>query len=246
MSTIAVPVSTACTAYSAGARNMNVNSIGSVTPVRNEVSAIDSSRPPTARAPLGSRRAVHREARARQAEHHDREKAAHEAARGRIAREEPLQVSRHAVVVAQQEPRDVVQDVVQARHDQQAIQHAVDEETRAARVDDRVAHHVHAMLDHRPAVAKGGREQQSREAARDRHEAPAAEEREVVRQLDVAVAVVERAGDQSRQDADRHAQLRDFARFPARRCELARCARKSATASGGTASSTSAPLVVTT
>ena len=48
MNAIATPVSTAWIAYSTGARNMNVNSIGSVTPVRNEVSAIENSRPPTA------------------------------------------------------------------------------------------------------------------------------------------------------------------------------------------------------
>jgi hypothetical protein len=54
MSTIAAPVNTACTANSTGARNMNANSIGSVTPVRNEVSAMENSRPPTARRFSGS------------------------------------------------------------------------------------------------------------------------------------------------------------------------------------------------
>ncbi|MFO1402719.1 MAG: hypothetical protein U1F30_16150 [Steroidobacteraceae bacterium] len=49
MMTIERPVSTACTPYSTGARNMKVNSIGSVTPVRNEVRPIESSRPPVAR-----------------------------------------------------------------------------------------------------------------------------------------------------------------------------------------------------
>jgi hypothetical protein len=34
-------------AYSTGARNMNANSMGSVTPVRNEVSAIENRMPPT-------------------------------------------------------------------------------------------------------------------------------------------------------------------------------------------------------
>ena len=76
MNAIATPVSTACIAYSTGARNMNVNSIGSVTPVRNDVSAIENSRPPTALAPLRRRRAIHRETRGRQAEHHHREEAA--------------------------------------------------------------------------------------------------------------------------------------------------------------------------
>ena len=41
------PVSTAWTAYRTGAMNMNVNSIGSVTPVMNEVSAIENIMPPT-------------------------------------------------------------------------------------------------------------------------------------------------------------------------------------------------------
>ncbi len=41
------PVSTAWITYSTGARNMKLNSIGSVTPVRNDVSAIENSRPPT-------------------------------------------------------------------------------------------------------------------------------------------------------------------------------------------------------
>ena len=45
---MAIPVSTAWMAKSTGARNMNANSMGSVTPVRNEVSAIESSRPPAA------------------------------------------------------------------------------------------------------------------------------------------------------------------------------------------------------
>ena len=45
----ATPVSSACTAYSTGARKMKVNSMGSVTPVRIEVSAMEASSPPTAR-----------------------------------------------------------------------------------------------------------------------------------------------------------------------------------------------------
>ena len=100
MSTMARPVSTAWMAYSTGARNMNANSMGSVTPVRNEVSAIESSRPPDGGAPRGSRGAVHGEAGARQAEHHHREKSRHERAGRRIAGEETLQVAGDALVVA--------------------------------------------------------------------------------------------------------------------------------------------------
>jgi hypothetical protein len=42
------PVSAACSAYSGGARNMNANSMGSVMPVRNAVSAAENITPPTA------------------------------------------------------------------------------------------------------------------------------------------------------------------------------------------------------
>ncbi|MCY1434958.1 hypothetical protein D9M71_510350 [compost metagenome] len=40
------PVSNACSTNSNGARNMKANSIGSVTPVRNAVNAIDRKIPP--------------------------------------------------------------------------------------------------------------------------------------------------------------------------------------------------------
>ena len=67
-------------------------------------------------APLGPRRAVHRQAGRGQAEHHDREEAGHEAAGGRIAREEAADVAVGAVVVAKHEPEQVVEDVMEARH----------------------------------------------------------------------------------------------------------------------------------
>ena len=49
------PVISAWKAYNSGARNMKVNSIGSVTPVRKAVSASDIKSPPTwARRPLSA------------------------------------------------------------------------------------------------------------------------------------------------------------------------------------------------
>ena len=54
MITIDRPVRTAWSRYKAGARNMNVNSIGSVTPVRKEVSPSESSIPATALRRSGS------------------------------------------------------------------------------------------------------------------------------------------------------------------------------------------------
>ena len=45
---IEIPVSTACTANNNGAKNTKENSIGSVTPVKNEVNAIENNIPATA------------------------------------------------------------------------------------------------------------------------------------------------------------------------------------------------------
>ena len=39
------PARTACTAYNPGARNINANSIGSVTPVKKEQNAADVNKP---------------------------------------------------------------------------------------------------------------------------------------------------------------------------------------------------------
>ena len=139
-----------------------MNSIGSVTPVRNDVSAIDSSSPPTARRRSGARRVVHREAGGRQPEHHHREEARHEGARGGIAGEEAVEVAGHAAVVADDEPGEVVEDVVQAGDDQDAVQHAVDEEAELARAEHAAAQRVHAVLERRPAVAEGRGDDEAR------------------------------------------------------------------------------------
>ena len=144
----------------------------------------------------------------------------------RIAREEALEVARHAVVVADEEPREVVDDVVQAGDDQHAVQHAVHEQPDFARAEHRAAHAIHAAFEHRPTPAERGRDDEARDAARDRHEAAAAEEREIARQLDVAEAVVKRAGDQSRDDADRHAELRELARLVCGGGQIARLSGK--------------------
>jgi hypothetical protein len=120
-----------------------------------------------------------------------------------------------------------VEDVVQARDDQQPVEQPVDEKSCAPRSDDGAARRVHALLEHGPAITECRREQQAGEPARNRHETPAAEECEVVRQLDVAVAVVERARDEARKDSDRHAELGDFTRFPGGRGQVARRALES-------------------
>ena len=121
-----------------------MNSIGSVTPVRNEVSAIESSRPPTAARLSGSAvRYMARQAAGRPNIITGKKPDMNAPARG-IAGEEALQVAGDAVEVAEQEPRDVVEDVVQAGDDQHAVQHAVDEQPDVSGAEHRLAHGVHA------------------------------------------------------------------------------------------------------
>ena len=65
--------------------NMNENSIGSVTPVTNEVSASDIIMPQHGLAALGAGGVRDGQGGGRQAEHHDREEAGHELSGGRVA-----------------------------------------------------------------------------------------------------------------------------------------------------------------
>ncbi len=59
--------------------------------------------------------AIHRKARARQTEHHHREESGHERARRRVACEESLQIASRTVIVAENEPCEVIEDVMQPR-----------------------------------------------------------------------------------------------------------------------------------
>jgi methyl coenzyme M reductase subunit D len=61
----------------------------------------------------------------REREHHDREESGHEDAGLRIAREEPVQVAVNAIVLAQDEPHDRVEDVMQSQREQQPVGYAV-------------------------------------------------------------------------------------------------------------------------
>ena len=158
--------------------------------------------PPTALRFAGSRRAIHGEAGAGQAEHHHREEPGHERAGAGIAGEEALEIAGDAVVVAEQEPGDVVDDVVQAGDDQHAVQHAVDEQADGFRSRAPPGWWRPCRCSsHWPAEAEDQRQDQPGEAADDGHEAPAAEEGQVARQADVAEAVVGPAGDEPGQQA---------------------------------------------
>ena len=101
---------------------------------------------------------------------------------------------------------------MQAGDDQQAIQHTVDQQTEAAGLRDAMAQRIDARGERRPRETERRRHEQSREARRDRYESTPSEEGEILRQLDVGITVVERAGDHAGKDAERHAELGDFLR----------------------------------
>ncbi len=105
-------------------------------------------------ASFGAGGAVHGQASRRQAEHHHREEAAHERTGGRVAGEEAVQVAGGAVEIADDEPGDVVQDVVQAGDDEQPVQHAVDEQSERTGGHHQAAEAIHAGIERAPAEAE--------------------------------------------------------------------------------------------
>ena len=127
-----------------------------------------------------------------------------------------------AVEVADDEPGDVVEDVVKAGDDQQPVERAVSEQPEAARGDHRAAELVDRRFEIGEAEAEDDRADQPGDAGDDRDEAAAAEEGEIFRQLDVAEAVVEQARRHAREDAGRHAELGHLLGLPRGRGEVSR------------------------
>ena len=134
------------------------------------------------------------------------------------------------LIIAEDEPGDVVEDVVQAGDDQQPVEHAVDEQAESPEPSDGPAQRVHAAARASASQPNTAARAQARDAADDRHEAAAAEEGQVVRQLECREAVVERAADQAGDDADRHAQLGDLLGLERRRRQVDRARRSGSSA----------------
>ena len=97
------------------------------------------------------------------AKHHHREEPRHECAGSGIAREEAFQIARHTVIVPEDEPGNVVDDVVQTGNDQHPIQHAVSEQPEGACMEHRAAERVHPVLEVLPLHTEQPGENQSRE-----------------------------------------------------------------------------------
>src|SRR5882757_1800879 len=173
------------------------------------------------RAPLRPCRVVHRQTSSRQTEHHDREETGHEGAGGGIAREESLQIAGGPVVVADDEPCKIIENMMQPSNDQDAIQDAIGEQADGPGTQDGVTGRVHAALECRPRVTDYRRQREAGEAADDGHEAPSAEKTQVAWQCHVAEAVVADACNDSGEKSDRDAEFREFARAKRREREVA-------------------------
>src|SRR5882672_1073972 len=173
------------------------------------------------RAPLLPCRVVHRQTSPRQTKHHDGEETGHEGAGGGIAREKSFQIAGGPVVVADDEPCKIVENMVQPGDDQDAIQDAIGEQADGPGTQDGVAGRVQAALERRPRVTDDRCQREAGEAADDGHEAPSAEKTQVAWQCHVAEAVVGDAGDDSGEKSDRDAELREFARAKRRERQIA-------------------------
>ena len=136
------------------------------------------------------------------------------AAPGTITRVEAVNVAvengtRRIGKLANLEPGDGVQNLMQTGWDQQTVNEAEDARTHRTRRDDPLAARMDSMLHWRPDVAKDRGENQTEEAGRDWHEAFATKEAEEVWQLDVCPAVIYRTADQTGNDTRQYAHV-DF------------------------------------
>ncbi len=164
---------------------------------------------------LGLGLLVDRERRGGQGEHHDGEEAGHEGSGRGVALEEAGDVALHRLatgggVVAEDEPRHGVEDVVQAEGDEQPVGRAVDEAADDRVRGDPLAEVGEDGIEGRVDDREQHGEDEGREPGDDRHEAPAPEEREVGRQGDPVVLLPEERRDESAEDAAEHPVVDQF------------------------------------
>ena len=165
-------------------------------------------------ASLGERVAVHRQAGCRKPEHHHRKEAGHEASCGRIAGEEALEVAGCTVKIAQDEPGNIIYDVVQTRDQQQPVEQAVKEQAERTGTHHPLAERIDPAFEPWEAEAEQCCTDDSREARGDGHKPATGKEREIVRKLDVREAVVKQSGDDPGQDSGGNAELRNLLGAP--------------------------------
>ena len=142
-----------------------------------------------------------------ESEHHDREEAGHEDARAGIAGEEPGEVTVGAVVVAQDEPHNRVENVVQAEWNQQSVQDAVD-----SRAQNRIAAHGgadrgEALVEERVEQGEHHGDHQCGQRGQDRHETAPAEEAQPVGQFGPVESLPQQGRRQTDHDAAQDAVI---------------------------------------
>ncbi|MNQ83365.1 hypothetical protein D3C85_984430 [compost metagenome] len=103
--------------------------------------------------------AVHRQARGGQAEDHHREHPGQELAGPGITGEIAADVAGHGQAIGtletpEDEPHQIVEDMVQAGDDQQAVKHAKEERADASAVEQQLAQAVDAVLQRWPDQAE--------------------------------------------------------------------------------------------
>ena len=184
-----------------------MNSTGSVTPGQERGQAQRQQQPRDAGAALRPGRVIHGETGPGRPNIMTGKKPDMNAPAVGIAGEESLQIAGGAVIVADDEPREIIQNVMQPGDDQYSIQDAIGEQAERPRAQDGLAGRIHSALQIRPRIAHDRSQHQAGQPADDGHEAPAAEKAQVARQGDVAEPVVADAGDDAGQQSDRDAEL---------------------------------------
>src|SRR3546814_3126399 len=111
--------------------------------------------------------------------HHHREEPGHECARLWIAREEAVEIARAAVEIADEEPGEVVEDVVQPGDDQQPVEQPVEEQPDLARPHDAPRERIHARIELGVEPAEHDRDPEHRDPPPQRHEPPPADSGEL-------------------------------------------------------------------
>ncbi len=96
---------------------------------------------------------------------------------------------------------------MQPGDDQQAVEHAKHERAEAAAFHQQYTEAVDAVLDRRPDKTKDHAQAYRREPGDNRHKPPPTKECEVLRQLNVLEAVIQRAGHQAAGDPGEHAHV---------------------------------------
>ena len=94
-------------------------------------------------------------------------------------------------------------------NDQDAIQNAIYEKSDLASTDDTATKSVHCAFYSRPAKSENCSHNNACASRRNRYETAPTEKRQKLRKLDVIVPIIQETSDQSRDNADRHAQFPD-------------------------------------